>query len=232
MDQLKVGRFAGVTTRLLPKLVHASHVHGPVGEAVKAMAERVGGAAFLRQQRAILDRPDSRPTLGLIRVPTLVAVGADDLLTPPALAREIHQGIAGSRLLVQNSVRERFVQRVTEIGASARKGDPMQATTNIGPVTTPAQYQKILDYMRIAKDEGARCVLGGGPATDSSLPGGQFVEPTIFVDVTPQMRIYSEETFGPVKAIVRVNGVEEAVACANDNEYGLSAAVFGPIARS
>ncbi|TGE00996.1 alpha/beta fold hydrolase [Methylobacterium nonmethylotrophicum] len=100
MDQLKVGRFAGVTTRLLPKLVHASHVHGPVGEAVKAMAERVGGAAFLRQQRAILDRADSRPLLAEIRVPTLVAVGEDDLLTPPALAREIHQGIAGSRLHV------------------------------------------------------------------------------------------------------------------------------------
>jgi pimeloyl-ACP methyl ester carboxylesterase len=100
MDQLKVGRFAGVTTRLLPKLVHASHVHGPVGEAVKAMAERVGGAAFLRQQRAILDRPDSRPVLATIRVPTLVAVGADDVLTPPALAREIHQGIAGARLHV------------------------------------------------------------------------------------------------------------------------------------
>ncbi|AWB25528.1 alpha/beta hydrolase [Methylobacterium currus] len=100
MDQLKVGRFAGVTTRLLPKLVHASHVHGPVGEAVKAMAERVGGAAFVRQQRAILDRPDSRPFLATIRVPTLVAVGADDVLTPPALAREIHEGIAGSRLHV------------------------------------------------------------------------------------------------------------------------------------
>ncbi|KMO44942.1 alpha/beta hydrolase [Methylobacterium tarhaniae] len=100
MDQLKVGRFAGVTTRLLPKLVHASHVHGPVGEAVKVMAERVGGAAFLRQQRAILDRPDSRPTLATIRVPTLVAVGEDDALTPPAQAREIHQGIAGSRLHV------------------------------------------------------------------------------------------------------------------------------------
>ncbi len=100
MEQIKVGRFAGVTTRLLPKLVHASHVAGPVGEAVKAMAERVGGEAFLRQQRAILDRPDSRPILATIRVPTLVAVGADDVLTPPALSQEIHAGIAGSRLHV------------------------------------------------------------------------------------------------------------------------------------
>ncbi|MFE1603263.1 alpha/beta fold hydrolase [Methylobacterium sp. ID0610] len=100
MASLAVGRFAGVTTRLLPQLVHASHVHGPVGEAVKAMAERVGGAAFLRQQEAILTRPDSRPLLPQIAVPTLVAVGADDVLTPVADAREIQAGIPGSRLHV------------------------------------------------------------------------------------------------------------------------------------
>ncbi|WP_298957101.1 alpha/beta fold hydrolase [uncultured Methylobacterium sp.] len=100
MDSLSVGRFAGVTDRLLPRLVHASHVGGPVGEAVKAMAERVGGAAFLRQQRAILGRPDSRPTLAGIAVPTLVAVGADDVLTPVADARAIQASIPGARLHV------------------------------------------------------------------------------------------------------------------------------------
>jgi pimeloyl-ACP methyl ester carboxylesterase len=94
---LKIGRFAGVTTRLLPQLVHASHVAGPVGEELKAMAARVGGAAFLRQQQAILGRPDSRPLLAEIAVPTLVAVGDGDVLTPVAEAQEIHRGIAGSR---------------------------------------------------------------------------------------------------------------------------------------
>ncbi|MFZ9299276.1 MAG: aldehyde dehydrogenase family protein, partial [Hylemonella sp.] len=92
--------------------------------------------------------------------------------------------IAGSRLLVQNSIKEKFTQKVVELGATARKGNPMLADTNIGPVTTPAQYKKILDYIDIAKSEGARCILGGGPATSPDLPGGQFVEPTIFVDVT------------------------------------------------
>jgi pimeloyl-ACP methyl ester carboxylesterase len=94
---LKIGRFAGVTTRLLPQLVHPSHVAGPVGEELKAMAARVGGDAFLRQQQAILGRPDSRPLLATIAVPTLVAVGDGDVLTPPAEALEIHHGIAGSR---------------------------------------------------------------------------------------------------------------------------------------
>jgi (Z)-2-((N-methylformamido)methylene)-5-hydroxybutyrolactone dehydrogenase len=107
--------------------------------------------------------------------------------------------IAGSRLLVQNSIREAFSERVAALGASARKGNPMLAETNIGPVTTRPQYDKILDYIRIAKSEGARCILGGHPVPE--LPGGQFIEPTIFVDVTPAMRIAREEVFGPILSI-------------------------------
>lgn len=98
IESLKLGRFLGVTTRLLPQLVHASQVDGPVGQEVRAMAARVGGEAFLRQQTAILGRPDSRPTLAAIDVPTLVAVGDSDVLTSPAESGEIHAGIAGSQL--------------------------------------------------------------------------------------------------------------------------------------
>ena len=100
MESLRHGRFLGVTTRMLPQLVHARHVQGPVGDEVRAMARRVGGAAFLRQQRAILGRPDSRPLLPSIGIPTLVAVGDADVLTPVAEAEEIHRGIAGSVLHV------------------------------------------------------------------------------------------------------------------------------------
>lgn len=84
MDSLRLGRFMGVTGRLLPQLVHPAHVDGAVGTAVRAMAARVGGDAFLRQQQAILDRPDSTPLLPMIAVPTLVAVGDSDRLTPPS----------------------------------------------------------------------------------------------------------------------------------------------------
>lgn len=96
IESLKLGRFVGVTSRLLPQLIHPSRIGTEVGETVKAMAGRVGGEAFLRQQQAILDRPDSRPRLPAIRVPTIVAVGEADLLTPPAHSREIHAAIAGS----------------------------------------------------------------------------------------------------------------------------------------
>lgn len=94
---LAAGRFAGVTSRLLPKLVHRDRADGPLGAAVKAMALRVGGEAYQRQQRAILGRPDSRPVLQEVRAPTLVAVGAQDVLTPPAEAHVIRDGIAGAR---------------------------------------------------------------------------------------------------------------------------------------
>ena len=134
--------------------------------------------------------------------------------------------IAGSRLLVQNSIREDFTQRVAALGASARKGNPMLPDTHIGPITTAAQYQKILDYIEIAKAEGARCILGGGPATAPDLPGGQFVEPTIFVDVEPHMRIAREEVFGPVLSVLGFDTEADAIRMANDTLYGLAAGVW------
>lgn len=96
MDSLSLGRFVGVTGRLLPQLIHPDHVAGTVGEVVRAMAARVGGAAFLRQQQAILDRPDSTALLPKITVPTLVAVGDSDRLTPPADAHLIRDAIPGA----------------------------------------------------------------------------------------------------------------------------------------
>lgn len=92
------GRFVGVTRQLLPRLVHARHVDGPVGAEVQAMAQRVGAQAYLRQQGAILGRVDSRPLLPKIDVPTLVVVGADDVMTPPAESEAIAAAIPGAVL--------------------------------------------------------------------------------------------------------------------------------------
>ncbi len=100
LEQLKHGRFAGVTDKLLPELIHPSRVNGPVGNEVKAMAARVGPETYLRQQQAILDRADYRPLLPTIKVPTLVAVGADDVLIPPAESLNIHLGIRSSDFTV------------------------------------------------------------------------------------------------------------------------------------
>ena len=92
------GQFRGVTPRLLPQLIHPSRLGSPLAAEVMAMAERIGKDAFLRQQEAIMHRPDSRPHLGRIAVPTLIGVGAEDALTPPHLAEEMAAMIPGARL--------------------------------------------------------------------------------------------------------------------------------------
>ncbi|MDX1425201.1 MAG: aldehyde dehydrogenase, partial [Kiloniellales bacterium] len=130
--------------------------------------------------------------------------------------------IAGSRLLVQNSIKEELTERLVAMARTARIGDPMQPETNIGPVTTPSQYRKILDYIEIAKGEGARLIVGGGP----SDAGPQFVQPTIFTDVTNDMRIAQEEVFGPVLSIIGFDDEDEAVRIGNDVIYGLAAGVW------
>jgi len=132
--------------------------------------------------------------------------------------------IAGSRLLLQRSIHDRFIERLVEVASAARIGDPMLPTTNVGPVTTGPQYQKVLDYIAIAKNEGATCVLGGKPCTD--MPGGQFVEPTIFTGVNNAMRIAQEEVFGPILAVIPFEDEAEAVEIANDVNFGLAAGVW------
>jgi aldehyde dehydrogenase (NAD+) len=134
--------------------------------------------------------------------------------------------IAGSRLLLQRSIHDRFVERLVEVASSARVGDPMDRNTHVGPVATRPQYRKVLDYIDIANAEGARCVLGGGPYTGPGAKGTQFVAPTIFADVSNTMRIAREEVFGPVLAIIPFDDEDEAYAIANDSCYGLGAGVW------
>ena len=134
--------------------------------------------------------------------------------------------VAGSRLLVQNTIKDAFIQKLVEVAGRVRLGDPMHTSTNVGPIATPPQFQKVLHYIQVAKDEGARCILGGKPAEGPGISGGQFIEPTIFVDVTAGMRIAQEEVFGPVLSVIGFDTEEEAVAIGNDTIYGLVAGVW------
>jgi (Z)-2-((N-methylformamido)methylene)-5-hydroxybutyrolactone dehydrogenase len=134
--------------------------------------------------------------------------------------------IAGSRLLLHRSIHDQFIERLVKIAAAARIGDPMQAATNVGPVATQPQYEKVLQYIDIAKAEGAHCVLGGGPYAEHGSSGGRFVSPTIFTGVSNQMRIAREEVFGPVLAVIPFDTEEEAYEIANDTPYGLAAGVW------
>ena len=133
---------------------------------------------------------------------------------------------AGSRLLVQNSIREEFTKRLVDMASKLKMGDPMLPTTEIGPIATPPQFEKVLHYIELAKSDGARCLLGGDAAQGAGLGKGQFVEPTIFTDVSSKMRIAQEEVFGPVLSIIGFEDEEEAITLGNDVVYGLAAGVW------
>jgi len=129
-------------------------------------------------------------------------------------------------LLLQRSIHDRFMERLLEVASEAKVGDPMLPDTNVGPVTTPPQYQKVLDYIEIAKQEGATCVLGGGPYEGPGAKGNQFVAPTVFTGVNNAMRIAQEEVFGPVLAVIPFEDEEEAIKIGNDVNFGLAAGVW------
>ena len=134
--------------------------------------------------------------------------------------------IAGSRLLVQESIHNEFVDKLVAFAKTAQMGDPMSADTQVGPVTTIPQYEKILGYMDVARDDGAECVLGGTKAERPECGDGWFVEPTIYTGVNNSMRIAQEEVFGPVLSVIPFKDDDEAVEIANDVIYGLASGVW------
>jgi aldehyde dehydrogenase (NAD+) len=134
--------------------------------------------------------------------------------------------IAGSRLLVQRSIHDQLVEKVVAMARTARMGNPMEMDTQVGPITTRPQFEKVLKYIDIAKSEGATPLLGGARATRPECGAGWFVEPTIFENVHNRMRIAQEEVFGPVLSVIPFDDEEEAIAIGNDVAYGLAAGVW------
>jgi aldehyde dehydrogenase (NAD+) len=134
--------------------------------------------------------------------------------------------IAGSRLLVQRSLHDKFVKRLVEVARKAKIGDPMSTETHVGPVTTQPQYEKILHYIDVANEDGATCVLGGKPYTGEGVKGNRFVEPTVFTGVTNEMRIAQEEVFGPILSVIPFDAEEDAIRIGNDIVFGLAAGVW------
>ena len=134
--------------------------------------------------------------------------------------------IAGSRLLVQSTIHDEFVGRLVDFIKDARFGHPSDPATQIAPISTRPQLEKIKSYVEIAKAEGARLVAGGEPASVPGWPNGLFFKPTIFVDVRNHMRIAQEEVFGPVLSVLRFDDEDDAVRIANDTQFGLAAGVW------
>jgi (Z)-2-((N-methylformamido)methylene)-5-hydroxybutyrolactone dehydrogenase len=134
--------------------------------------------------------------------------------------------VAGSRLLVQESIHDDFVRQLIEFVRTAKLGDPSDPSTQIGPIATRPQFEKIMRMIDMAMSEGARCVLGGTAAVGEGFGQGQFVRPTIFTGVRNDMRIAQEEVFGPVLAVIPFKDEDDAIRIGNDVDFGLAAGVW------
>ena len=170
------------------------------------------------------------------------------IITPDAdLAAAVRYGIedvmantgqtcnALTRMLVHQDCYEQVLELAAEIAAEQVVGDPDDPATTMGPMASQRQKQTVQDYIRLGLEEGARLITGGTGAPENlpeHMQNGAFVRPTVFADVTNQMRIAREEIFGPVLCILTYNDIDEAVDIANDTDYGLSSGVFARDAAS
>jgi 5-carboxymethyl-2-hydroxymuconic-semialdehyde dehydrogenase len=159
--------------------------------------------------------------------PFLVFADADlDLAVANAVEQYDNAGqvcLSGTRLLVDESVRDEFLARFLARAAALRQGDPRDEATDLGPQVHPDHLARVDGFVRRAKAGGATILLGGGPNEDL---GGLYYRPTLFTDVDPCSEIATEEVFGPVLVLHTFRTEEEAVRMANDSEYGLAAMIF------
>ena len=133
---------------------------------------------------------------------------------------------AASRLIVQDNARSAFTGKLVARAQALRLGDGLDPATDVGPVVNRPQLEKVQGYMEIGRREGAAIACGGGRAAGDGLESGYFFQPTVFVDVRPEMRIAQEEIFGPVTDVITCADLEQAVAINNDVPYGLVTSIY------
>jgi betaine-aldehyde dehydrogenase len=133
---------------------------------------------------------------------------------------------ARSRILVQRAIYDEFVERFVARTRDLRVGDPLDKKTDVGAIISPQQKATVKGYIQIGRDEGAKLLHGGAEPEDAALANGNFLVPTVFSDVLPEMRVSQEEIFGPVVTILPFETEDDAVRIANDSIYGLSGSIW------
>lgn len=162
--------------------------------------------------------------------PHIVLEDADLELTARGIAGGIfppagQSCIAGSRVLVHKTLHDALVERLVAITSRARIGDPTDPATHIGPIANEPHFHRVMASIDAARNDGAKCTLGGNRVEPEGC-AGWFIEPTIFTDVEPGMTVARDEIFGPVLAVMPVDDEDQAVAIANDSDYGLAAGIW------
>ncbi|HLB25913.1 MAG TPA: aldehyde dehydrogenase family protein, partial [Nitrospirota bacterium] len=133
---------------------------------------------------------------------------------------------AASRVIVHKDVYSEFLDRFIAAAKALKLGHGLRSDTDVGPLVSDEQLKKVQHYVQIGASEGATLTLGGHHVTHGDLAYGYFMEPTIFTDVKPQMRIAQDEIFGPVVSVLKAQGFDEAIEIANGVEYGLVASIY------
>jgi len=221
-----------------PGVINVVPGDGPVAGSALVADERVRKITFTGSTptgRAVLRAAAENLTPATLELggknPLLVFDDADiDLATVGAVeGMFFNQGeacTAASRILVHERVMPEFLARFAAAVGRLRVGDGLDEATDLGPMVTRAQQERVLEYVRIGLAEGARVLVQGEVPDDPRLRGGFFVAPTVLVDVKPHMRVAQEEIFGPVAVVMSFTDEDEAVSLANRSEYGLVAAVY------
>ncbi len=133
---------------------------------------------------------------------------------------------ATSRLILHRDIKDKFTTMLKERTSQLRLGAGYESQTDIGPIINEKQLQRVGKYLDIAREEGAKVLIGGETATEGELQHGYLFQPTILDEVNPQMRVATEEIFGPVVALIEVDSFEDAIAVLNDTNYGLSSSIY------
>ena len=202
-------------TMLESKDVNAISFTGSVGTG-----KRVAAASIEVGRKFQLEMGGKNPTVVLDDADLKIAV---ESVAQSAFFSTGQRCTASSRVIVTEGIHDKFVEALAERVRNLRVGDALDKNTEIGPVVDPSQLKQDMDYIAIGKAEGAKIAAGGELVKGANE--GYFLQPTLFTEATNQMRISREEIFGPVASVIRVKDYEEALATANDTEFGLSAGI-------
>ncbi|TWH18691.1 5-carboxymethyl-2-hydroxymuconate semialdehyde dehydrogenase [Prauserella rugosa] len=242
---LKPAEFTPLSAGLWPEIFREAGVPDGVFNLVNGFGEEAGDALVKHEDVRLISFTGESATGSLIfanaaptlkglsmelggKSPAVVFADADldaaiDSTVFGVFSLNGERCTAGSRILVERSVYDEFVRRYSERAKNIKVGDPHDPATEVGALVHPEHYAKVTEYIEIGKTEATLAAGGGRP---EGLETGNYVQPTVFVDVPPTARIFQEEIFGPVVAITPFDTDEEALRLANDVKYGLAAYVW------